>query len=322
MKYKINFLSGGRMISIKNLSKNYGPTRAVDDLSLEISQGEILGLLGPNGAGKTTTLRILTGYLKACSGSVEVNGIDAAEDPIKVKGMIGYLPESAPLYTDMLVYDYLNYIADLRGIEKQKKLSHLKRLASLCGISDVMHKSISTLSKGYKQRVGLALALMNDPEILVLDEPTSGLDPNQIAEIRRIIREIGKEKTVIFSTHILSEAEATCDRVVIINKGKLAADGPSGTLLASREAERKLNLKLANCRDEEVKTTLSGVEGVLSVETESSGDTVRVSILSSGDLREKIYGEIKNTGWIIYEFVEEQKSLEHVFRELTTGGEA
>ncbi|MBI9102215.1 MAG: ATP-binding cassette domain-containing protein [Spirochaetales bacterium] len=309
------------MISITNLTKNYGPTRAVDNLSLEISRGEILGLLGPNGAGKSTTLRILTGYLKPGSGSVEVNGVNAADDPIKVKNMIGYLPESAPLYTDMLVYDYLDYIADLRGVIKENKLPHLKKLASLCGISDVMHKSIATLSKGYKQRVGLALALMNDPEILVLDEPTSGLDPNQIAEIRAIIKEIGKEKTVIFSTHILSEAEATCDRVVIINKGKLAAYGPSGLLSTSREAERTLSLKVTGCKAGAVKPLFESIDGILSIEisdeNDSEADPVSVSILSSRDVREDVYRLVKKTDWMLMEFLEEKKSLEHVFRELT-----
>ncbi len=305
------------MISIKNLTKNYGPTKAVDDLSLEIPGGEILGLLGPNGAGKTTTLRILTGYLKPGSGIVEVNGLNVVDDPLKVKAMIGYLPESAPLYSDMLVYDYLDYIADLRGTDPERKLDHLKKLASLCGIKAVMHKSINTLSKGYRQRVGLALALMNDPEILILDEPTSGLDPNQIAEIREIIREIGKEKTVIFSTHILSEAEATCDRVVIINNGKLAADGPSGMLHSSLEAEQTLTLKLKNCDSDSVKKLLSSVEGIISLKTDKIGDETTVSLLCSRDRREEIYLKLKGTEWVLLEFLQERKSLEHIFRELT-----
>ncbi|MEN8154978.1 MAG: ATP-binding cassette domain-containing protein [Acidobacteriota bacterium] len=212
------------MIKFEGLTKNYGDVCAVDNISFEVKKGEILGLLGPNGAGKTTTYRILTGYLKSDSGSVIVKGMDISEDINEVKKLIGYLPESAPIYKDMFVYDYLSYIADIRKVDKVKKLDHIKELANLCSLNEVMHKTIDELSKGYRQRVGIAHALMGDPEILVLDEPTSGLDPNQIVETREIIRRIGKTKTIIFSTHILSEAEATCDRVVIMSEGKIKAD--------------------------------------------------------------------------------------------------
>ncbi|MCP4148571.1 MAG: ATP-binding cassette domain-containing protein [bacterium] len=212
------------MIKFENLTKYYGELCAVDKVSFEISKGEIVGFLGPNGAGKTTTYRILTGYLQATSGTIKVKEYDIHEHQLEIKRLIGYLPESAPIYHEMMVYDYLNYVADIRGVEEAKKLSHIKELADLCSLNEVMHKNIDELSKGYRQRVGIAHALMGDPEILVLDEPTSGLDPNQIAETRDIIKRIGKEKTIIFSTHILSEAEATCDRVVIINNGKVAAD--------------------------------------------------------------------------------------------------
>ncbi len=212
------------MIKFENLTKYYGELCAVDKVSFEISKGEIVGFLGPNGAGKTTTYRILTGYLQATSGTIKVKEYDIHEHQLEIKRLIGYLPESAPIYHEMMVFDYLNYVADIRGVEEAKKLSHIKELADLCSLNEVMHKNIDELSKGYRQRVGIAHALMGDPEILVLDEPTSGLDPNQIAETRDIIKRIGKEKTIIFSTHILSEAEATCDRVVIINSGKVAAD--------------------------------------------------------------------------------------------------
>lgn len=212
------------MIRFENLTKYYGDVCAVDHVSFEVKKGEILGFLGPNGAGKTTTYRILTGYLQATSGTIKVKDYDIHENLLEIKKLIGYLPESAPVYHDMLVYDYLNYIADIRGVPADKKLDHIKELANLCSLNEVMHKTVNQLSKGYRQRVGIAHALMGDPEILVLDEPTVGLDPNQIAETRDIIKRIGKEKTIIFSTHILSEAAATCDRVVIINDGKLAAD--------------------------------------------------------------------------------------------------
>ena len=212
------------MIKFENVTKYYGDFCAVDNISFEVKKGEILGFLGPNGAGKTTTYRILTGYLQATSGNIYVKDFNIHEHQLEIKKLIGYLPESAPIYHEMLVYDYLNYIADIRGVSKEKKLSHIRELADLCSLNEVMHKSINQLSKGYRQRVGIAHALMGNPEILVLDEPTSGLDPNQIVETRDIIKRIGKEKTIIFSTHTLSEAEATCDRVVIIDKGKLLAD--------------------------------------------------------------------------------------------------
>jgi len=212
------------MIKIENLTKYYGELKAVDSVSFEIKKGEILGLLGPNGAGKTTIYRILTGYLSPTSGSIKVKDFNIYDDLIEIKKLIGYLPEDAPIYQDMLVFDYLNYIADIRRVDKEKKLAHLRDLADLCSLNEVMHFSIDELSKGYRQRVGIAHALMGDPEILVLDEPTSGLDPNQIVETRDIIRRIGKEKTIVFSTHILSEAEATCDRVVIIDQGRIVAD--------------------------------------------------------------------------------------------------
>ena len=221
------------MIQVKNLTKYYSDLCAVDQISLDIQQREILGLLGPNGAGKTTTLRMLTGFLQPTSGSIHVKDYSIDEHPLEIKKILGYLPESAPLYHDMLVYDYLNYVADIRGIDKDRKMKRIRKLADLCGINEVMHQPIDVLSKGYKQRVGLAHAMMNDPEILVLDEPTSGLDPNQIVEIRQIIKQIGKEKTIILSTHILSEAEATCDRVVIINRGKIVADGSTESLKQS-----------------------------------------------------------------------------------------
>ncbi len=212
------------MIQVIELSKDYGDVKALDRVSFEVKKGEILGLLGPNGAGKTTTYRILTGYLKPTSGTIKVKDFDIKTDIQEIKKMIGYLPESAPIYKDMLVYDYLNYIADIRGVKSTEKLSHIKELAEICSLNNVMHKTIDELSKGYRQRVGIAHALMGDPDILVLDEPTSGLDPNQIVETREIIKRIGKEKTIIFSTHILSEAEATCDRVIIMDEGKIKAD--------------------------------------------------------------------------------------------------
>ncbi len=212
------------MIKVENLTKYYGDLCALDNINFEVKKGEILGLLGPNGAGKTTTYRILTGYLSPTSGNIQVKDYNIYENQIEIKRLIGYLPESAPIYHDMFVFDYLNYVADIKRVEKKKKISHIQELAELCSLNEVMHMTIAELSKGYRQRVGIAHALMGDPEILIFDEPTSGLDPNQIAETREIIKRIGKKKTIVFSTHILSEAEATCDRMVILNEGKIVAD--------------------------------------------------------------------------------------------------
>lgn len=234
------------MIKVENLTKFYGDFCAVDDVSFEIEKGEILGLLGPNGAGKSTTYRILTGYLQPTSGNIKVGEYNVLEHSLEIKKMIGYLPESAPIYQDMIVYDYLSYIADIREIRENEKLGHIKELADLCSLNEVMHKTVGELSKGYRQRVGIAHALMGNPEILILDEPTSGLDPNQIVETREIIRRIGKEKTIIFSTHILSEAEATCDRVVVISHGKKVADDTVDSLRKSHNEEsfEKIFIKL------------------------------------------------------------------------------
>ncbi len=212
------------MIKVENLTKYYGDFCALESINFEVKKGEILGLLGPNGAGKTTTYRILTGYLAPSAGNIYVEDFNILEHMLDIKKMIGYLPESAPVYHDMLVYDYLEYVADIRGVTGEHKVNRIKELANLCSLHDVMHKTVNELSKGYRQRVGIAHALMGDPEILILDEPTIGLDPNQIVETREIIRKIGKKKTIIFSTHILSEAEATCDRLVVLNQGKVVAD--------------------------------------------------------------------------------------------------
>ena len=305
------------MISIENLVKDYGSTRALKGINVEIPRGQVIGLLGPNGAGKSTTLRILTGYIKPTSGKIEVKGLDVTKHATEVKKMIGYLPESAPLYSEMLVWDYLNYIADLRGIKKPVKAERVRELAGLCGIKEVMHRPVRTLSKGYKQRVGLAQALMDDPEILVLDEPTSGLDPNQIVEIRSIIREIGKEKTVIFSTHILSEAEAACSRVVIINRGEVAADGSTEMLRSGGRNDRNIALFLSNTDENSTREKFSVNPQLSLSECTVEENGLRVVLGCSGDLRAEIYGIIKETDWVLLEMTEQKKTLENIFREIT-----
>lgn len=309
------------MIHVENLTKYYNDFPAVDQINLDVQKGEIVGLLGPNGAGKSTTLRMLTGYFPPTAGTILIKDYSIDEDLLEIKKLIGYLPESAPIYHDMLVYDYLNYVADIRGVEKADKHSRIKRLADICGLNSIMHRAVNELSRGLKQRVGIAHAMMNDPEILILDEPTSGLDPNQIVEIRDIIREIGSEKTVILSTHILSEAEATCDRVVVIHQGKIAADGSVGMLKQSSGEERYINLSLRNADLPAVKKTLESVDGVSRIEAQDgSGDdglSVRLAYTSDEDLRARVYEEIKLTDWVLMAFQQETKTLEHIFRELT-----
>ena len=308
------------MIHVENLTKYYAHLCAVDQINFDIQKGEILGLLGPNGAGKTTTLRMLTGYLQPSSGSINIKGLSIDKHVLKIKKLLGYLPESAPLYHDMLVFDYLKYVAAIREIDSDQKLPRIRQLADLCGINEVMSKPIGELSKGYKQRVGLAHAMMSDPEVLVLDEPTSGLDPNQIVEIRKIIKEIGKEKTIIISTHILSEAEATCDRIVIINQGKIVADGSTENLKQSASGKNIMHLCLQNADFKTVETNLSKLDGVESVtritETDSELD-VRLTCQSAGDLRPDVYRIIKDTDWILLDFHQETQTLENIFRKLT-----
>jgi len=309
------------MIVLSDLVKDYGELRALDHISLTIEKGKILGLLGPNGAGKTTALRIITGYLRPTSGTVTAKGLSIERDALAIKRMIGYLPESAPLYHDMLVYDYLRYVADIRGLDEGAKDRRVRELADICGLREVMHRSINELSKGYKQRVGLAHAMMSDPEILILDEPTSGLDPNQIVEIREIIRRIGKEKTVILSTHILSEVEATCDRVVIINRGRIVADGSTQDLKRESQSEYSLNLSLRGGDVDAVKRLLSSVDGVSEIRQTGSDDgahSYRLLCRTPHDVREQVYRRIKEQDWVLLEFHQEMKSLERIFRELTT----
>lgn len=309
------------MIRIHKLSKRYDRLLAVDELSLEIPEGQVLGLLGPNGAGKSTTLRILTGFLPPSSGTVFVDGLDIRFAAEQAKGIMGYLPESSPLYPDMLVFDYLDYIAAVHRLKEPRKTARIKELARLCGIAEVMHQEISRLSKGYRQRVGLALAMMGDPKILVLDEPTSGLDPNQIGEIRRIIKEIGRRKTVIFSTHILSEAEATCDRVVIIDKGRIAADGTMAELRRRSAGGTGLRLTLRGAPDAEVWAVLGVLPRVREIVLRPREEGAEYCLTTDGDQREAVYGALKKQDWVLLNFQREEQSLEHLFKELTRGGD-
>ena len=313
------------MIHAEGLTKDYGNLRAVDGITFDISRGEVLGLLGPNGAGKTTTLRMITGYLAPTSGSIRIGGRSIQEDLLEIKKTMGYLPESAPLYKDMLVYDYLVYAAEIRGLEKERRMERLKELAGLCGIGDIMHRTVGELSRGLKQRVGIAYAMISDPEILILDEPTAGLDPNQIAEIREIIREIGKKKTVILSTHILSEAEATCDRIMIIDRGRIVADDATDALKQSAAGRVVIHLGFRETGDaDEVISLLGTVEGVEKIERVDGGEPgtshFRLYGDPASDVRDRVYDKIRATGWRLTEFYREKRTLEAIFRELTREG--
>jgi ABC-2 type transport system ATP-binding protein len=304
------------MIRIENLTKYYDTTCALENVNLEINKGDIMGLLGPNGAGKTTTLRILTCYLKPTSGTIHVKDFNIHDHQLEIKKLIGYLPENAPLYKQMLVYDYLTYISDLWEITREKQEKRIHELADLCGLNEVMHRSIDELSKGYKQRVGLAHAMMSDPEILVLDEPTSGLDPNQRIEVRDIIKEIGKYKTIIVSTHILPEVEATCNRVVIIDKGTIRADDRTENL----KRTNMISLILKNARFDDARSTLESINGIEKIrKTGTDGDTIELEIECSSreDIRPIIYREVKNKDWIIIELKQVSTSLETIFRKIT-----
>ncbi len=310
------------MIRIEGLTKFYGRLCAVDHIDLEIDEGEIVGLLGPNGAGKTTTLRMLTGFTPPSRGDIVVNGLSIRSRALAVKRLIGYLPESAPLYPAMLVYDFLHFIARIRGIAPEARSKAVSEMASVCGLEEVIHLPVSNLSKGLKQRVGLAQAMLADPEILILDEPTSGLDPNQIVEIRKIIKRIGTSKTVILSTHILSEAEATCDRIVIINKGRIIADGSSRQLGDQTGLiTPTLRLEIKGADRSEACALLESLEVVEKIEI--VGDCsqelleINVSCAPGPDPRPAIYAALKQTDWVLLEMHRPARSLETVFRHLT-----
>ncbi|MBO4704371.1 MAG: ATP-binding cassette domain-containing protein [Spirochaetaceae bacterium] len=337
------------MIEVEHLSRSFGSFRAVDDISFSIKTGEIVGLLGPNGAGKTTTMRMITGFLTQTAGKITIDGKDIAENPVESKRKIGYMPESAPLYSDMIVADYLKYVAEMQQVDPAEKVPHL---CEVCGLKEVMHKNIGELSRGYRQRVGLAHALMNDPEILILDEPTSGLDPNQIGDVRRLIKEIGKTRTVIISTHILGEVEMLCDRIIIISKGKLVADSPTAELRTRYGNNAVVSVTAGGCSSEELAEKLretlagaasgagsgkagSGAGAVASgagsgditvtptactelLKGETKCGAVTVAVNSDAEIRPQIVRAIMESGWNLYTMQLETNSLEDVFRSLTT----
>ena len=311
-------------IAVRYLVKMYGDTAAIDDISFDVKTGEILGFLGPNGAGKTTTMKIITCYMPPSSGSVEVDGMNTAEESLAVRRKIGYLPEMNPLYLDMNVIDYLEYSAKLHGLRGAAVQHRIKEMVHDCGLEDVRHKDIGEMSKGYRQRVGLAQSMIHDPEVLILDEPTSGLDPNQIAEIRALIRQLGRAKTVILSTHILSEVQATCDRVLIIHEGKIVANGSPAQLQHEFQGADTITVEMKSGPGDplaEIVPKLKAVAYVSGVALLEHGDghsTFEIHADKGNDIRESLFRMAVSEGWIVLEMHRRVTSLEEVFHKLTT----
>ena len=305
-------------IAIENLSKSYGRIHALSGVSFRIEPGEVIGLLGPNGAGKTTLMKILTGYLEPDAGDVRVHGIDVIADPLGAQRRIGYLPESAPLYGEMLVQEYLEMMAALRGVAVERRHSRMRDVIRACGLADRVVQPISTLSKGYRQRVGLAQAIIHEPDILILDEPTTGLDPTQIVEIRDLVKQLATRSTVLLSTHILSEVEATCERVLVIMQGELRADSKLAELRSANAAVVSVEASASG-----VAELLEKVNGVTSVEKigEAAGFARwRVTSTAAEDVCPALFEAVRATSWKIGELRPEPKTLERVFRDLAARG--
>ena len=310
------------MIEVKELTKSYGPTLAVNQVSFEARGGEVVGFIGPNGAGKTTTMRILTCYLTADSGSATVAGYDVQENAIEVRKNVGYLPESAPLYVDMGVVDYLKFMTEIREIPKSQRRHRINAVIDICGLNSVVQKDIGELSKGFRQRVGLAQSLIHDPPILILDEPTSGLDPSQTIEIRNLIKEIGKEKLVLFSTHILPEVAATCSRILIINQGEIVANGTLQELIGQVRSEDRVHVGIRGS-EEEITSKLSEIAGITAlthVETDDGVVSYEVKITEEiENPTEAFFLAAVQNNWQMTELRQESVDLEQIFLNFTTG---
>jgi ABC-2 type transport system ATP-binding protein len=307
-------------IDVENLTKEYGSQKAIDTISFGVNAGEILGFLGPNGAGKTTTMKIITCYMAPTDGDVKVSNFSIHDHQDEIKKRIGYLPENNPLYYEMPVLEYLGFAAELQGVAKNKVKERIIEMVHVCGLTAEKHKKIGELSKGYRQRVGLAQAMIHDPEILILDEPTTGLDPNQIIEIRKLIRDLGREKTVILSTHILPEVEATCDRILIINNGKIVADGTPENLRKQSQGEEILRVQIIDAPNrDELLASLQGMETVSMVDpVMDSADTFLIQSRDGKSSRRPIYQLCVQKNWMLNEMSPIETKLEDIFRELTT----
>ncbi len=304
-------------ISVENLTKVYGPQKAVDNITFEVKTGEILGFLGPNGAGKSTTMKIITCFLKPTSGSVELDGYSIFDDSQEVRKRIGYLPENNPLYLDMSIVDYLRYTAELQNMPSADIDKRVREMIDVCGLGNEMHKNIGELSKGYRQRVGLAQSLIHDPDVLILDEPTTGLDPNQIVEIRSLIKDIGREKTVMLSSHILKEVEMTCDRILIISRGKLVANGTTAELARRATGSDRVLVQIQS-NENSVADTLVKMESVVNVTpADKENNLWYVDAKPDTNTQENIFRLCVEKGWVLLQMTPVQTSLEDIFRELT-----
>jgi len=304
------------MIQIKNLSKKYGPKVAVKGISFSIGRGEIVGFLGPNGAGKSTTMNVLTGYLSASGGTAAVAGFDVLDDAIEARRHIGYLPEQPPLYFDMTVDEYLNFVYELKSATEERS-KHIDRNCSLVGLSDVRRRLIKNLSKGYKQRVGLAQALIGDPDVLILDEPTVGLDPNQIIEIRNLIKSLGKDRTVILSTHIIPEVMAVCERIIVINEGEIVADDTVGNLMNDLGDDNMFEAEIEGESDSVI-PVLSAIDGVTDVSVKDGKYIIAAQ--AGADIRKKVFLAAAESDLALLSFAPVTVSLEEVFARLTKKG--
>jgi len=305
-------------IVVENLTKKYGAQKAVDNISFKVKTGEVLGFLGPNGAGKTTTMKAITTFLLPDNGKITVGNLSVYDDPEEIKKHIGYLPENNPLYEDMPVIDYLHFVANIEGVDKSRILDKTREVIDICGIENEKYKKINELSKGFKQRVGLAQALIHDPSVLILDEPTTGLDPNQIIEIRELIKKIGREKTVILSSHILAEVEATCDRIMIINKGRIVADGTSHDLRKQAQGKEILKVTIEDGDINEIFEALQNLEETEMVDfIEKSSSTFEVQSKNNKSSRRTIFNLCVKKGWLLTQMTFVETKLEDVFRELT-----
>ncbi|OQX82023.1 MAG: gliding motility-associated ABC transporter ATP-binding subunit GldA [Bacteroidetes bacterium 4484_276] len=305
-------------IVVENLTKIYGAQRAVDDISFRVKTGEVLGFLGPNGAGKTTTMKAITTCLNPTKGEIHVGEFSIYDNPDEIKKRIGYLPESNPLYQEMAIIDYLKFVARLQDIEPSKVEGSIRKIVDVCGLEGEKHKKISELSKGYRQRVGLAQALIHDPDVLILDEPTSGLDPNQIVEIRELIKKIGREKTVILSSHILAEVEATCDRIMIINNGKIVADGSSEELRKHAQGKEILRVGIEGAEPDDAYEKIMGLDTVELVDFIDKDENI-FELQSKKDMssRKAIFNLCVKNSWYLTEMRPIETKLEDIFRELT-----
>ncbi len=313
------------MLRVDNLSKNYGLVKAVRSVSFELNTGQIVGFLGANGAGKSTTLKVITGFLSPSSGNVFLDDKNIIDNHFEIQKEIGYLPELNPLYTDMKVHDYLQFHAEIRGITGSNFKEALTRVVKDCGLHGIVHRTVGNCSKGYKQRIGLAAAMIHDPKILILDEPVTGLDPNQIVEIRQLIKKLGQEKIVLMSSHILQEIQATVDRIIIIHNGQIVADGTSDELIENSKGTTNLKLIISESEEDSIqniKATVPSVTVQSCIEIDNNMKEIIFDYPSTSDPRKDIFQYAVENNWVIYEMSASKNNLESIFRDLTNNQEA